>query len=114
MKKTIYPKLPKRFKEKWLIALRSGEYNKGRYSLSRNKEYCCLGVACHIQGVSDERMVGMAGIPEHDFPKSIPRVLKCGNEEKAVGKLMNLNDDVGRNGRTLSFKQIANWIEKNL
>lgn len=41
--------LDKETKEKWLTALRSGEFKKGRIYL-RDKEdnYCCLGVLCEL------------------------------------------------------------------
>jgi hypothetical protein len=42
--------MPKEFLEKWLKALRSGEYKQGEDLLYNPKEqsYCCLGVACVI------------------------------------------------------------------
>lgn len=42
-------------RRKWLEALRSGDYQQGRQVL-HNREantYCCLGVACHIAGISE-------------------------------------------------------------
>ena len=41
-------KLPKEFKEKWLSALRSGEYTQAREALWVGNGYCCLGVACKV------------------------------------------------------------------
>lgn len=38
------PILPVEVKEKWLTALRSGSYEKGRNYLCKNNKYCCLGV----------------------------------------------------------------------
>lgn len=43
----------KKIKEKWLEALRSGEYEQGRGALKRGKDgygvkYCCLGVLCDL------------------------------------------------------------------
>lgn len=37
----------------WIAALRSGEYNQGSGSLWQAKGdcYCCLGVACQLQGI---------------------------------------------------------------
>lgn len=36
-------------KEKWVKALRSGEYEAGRQALRTNSErYCCLGVLCDL------------------------------------------------------------------
>lgn len=38
----------KEVKEKWVKALRSGEYKQGYSSLSDNNQYCCLGVLCEL------------------------------------------------------------------
>lgn len=42
----------KEVKEKWLTALRSGEYKQGKQRLvvtnSDNQKYCCLGVLCDL------------------------------------------------------------------
>lgn len=36
-------------KEKWVAALRSGEYAQGRNKLKNNNDsYCCLGVLCDV------------------------------------------------------------------
>ncbi len=35
-------------KEDWLEALRSGEYEQGRYYLDRSDKQCCLGVLCDV------------------------------------------------------------------
>lgn len=35
-------------KQKWIDALRSGEYNQGSYKLRSGNGYCCLGVLCDI------------------------------------------------------------------
>jgi hypothetical protein len=43
------PLLPLDIKEKWLEALRSGKYNKGKESLLNDDKYCCLGVLCEVQ-----------------------------------------------------------------
>ena len=42
--------MPKELKEKWLAALRSGEYEQGKDSLYNGNSYCCLGV---LQKVAD-------------------------------------------------------------
>ena len=35
-------------KEKWVAALRSGQYKQGLGKLESNGRYCCLGVLCEI------------------------------------------------------------------
>jgi hypothetical protein len=34
--------------EKWIEALRSGNYTQGRFKLKSDKGYCCLGVLCEL------------------------------------------------------------------
>jgi hypothetical protein len=36
--------MPKEIKDKWLTALRSGEYQQGKGMLCNENKYCCLGV----------------------------------------------------------------------
>lgn len=38
----------KEIKEKWVAALRSGEYKQSSNRLRDNKGFCCLGVLCDI------------------------------------------------------------------
>jgi hypothetical protein len=116
MAKTIWPKLPKAFKKKWLKALRSGDYQQGEAYLKNKSwdeatEYCCLGVACEVAGAKInmkkypnfiESGCGIRGI------KKVPKVLIGGEDNKVTDRLASMNDS----GR--GFKAIANWIEKNL
>ncbi len=45
-------KLSPELKEKWLEALKSGNYKKGKNILYNdiNNSYCCLGVLCDVTG----------------------------------------------------------------
>lgn len=104
-------KLPKAFKNKWIKALRSGEYSQTKRKLQDKDGYCCLGVACRI--IHPYMHFGTSGLITKQNIK-VPKLLK-GVAEKSdkmfnpvVAKLTFMNDD----GK--SFKQIANYIEKNL
>lgn len=44
-------KLRKEFVTKWVEALRSGEYDQINSSLYDGEGYCCLGVACVVEGI---------------------------------------------------------------
>ncbi len=111
-------KLPPVFKKKWLEALRSGKYKQATGQLEKEGEYCCLGVACKIAGYSDNKMGDMGKLFKSHFPR-IPQVLDDRNtvhlksidgfSVNASQQLVDLNDSGGK-----SFKQIADWIEKNL
>jgi hypothetical protein len=113
-------------KEKWIKALRSGEYQQGRHGLRRedstgNVSYCCLGVLCELYRVEKKRstwtfiehiwfsfMNEGSILPEKvmkwagmDDPSGMFR-RKTGPEDS----LTSVNDS----GK--SFKQIARIIEK--
>lgn len=95
-------KLPIEFKEKWLAALRSGEYKQCEGSLHSDAGHCCLGVAEIVLGFESEDNEVLVG----DY---IPNaIVGTAHDNKIVGILTNMND----NGK--SFLQIADWIEANL
>lgn len=101
-------KLPPKFKARWLEALRSGKYEQTIGTLHYKSRYCCLGVACKIQGYSDD-LIDNACLPFQikDEIRKVPKLLKTpGN--RSVAKVADMNDD----GK--SFEQIADWIEQNL
>ncbi len=114
-------KLPKRFKEKWLKALRSGDFTQTKSQLTKQGKHCCLGVACKISGYSREKM-GISGtILSDNFP-AIPGVLctdkerdyeglmdRDGDNTSVPDLLMAMNDTYGK-----SFDEIADWVEENL
>lgn len=118
----------KRIKKKWLKALRSGEYQQVQNELRKIDNngntigFCCLGVLCNIHaqkhpnvalGEKDpSRYLGMGG--------TLPTIvqdwagLSDGEGGNVVYKgraysLVDLNDIL-----KLSFKKIANIVEKQL
>lgn len=116
-------KLPKRFKNKWVKALRSGEFKQGKNELysSISDTYCCLGVCgviCSVH-ISSMDYVGLfsedweSSFTSDEF-KAIPKLLKgsCESDDYdyniIVAKLTKMND----NGKT--FKQIAAYINRYL
>ncbi len=111
-------------KEKWIAALRSGEYKQGKNLLRFEGEFCCLGVLCDlhaketrnkwdIAGGVREEYLGMNGYPPPEVVKwagldtNNPRV-KVFREELVERDLAYLND-VG-----YSFYQISDLIEVQL
>ena len=135
-KKQEWPKLPKRFKNKWLKALRGGEYKQATGALVELDEFsedgtlldepkvrgfCCLGVACMIQGADVKAIKDSTLIYEEVATQieGIPAPIIGNVEENAlVAKLIAMNDgkhkDDGSVTKRKSFKQIATWIEENL
>jgi len=105
-------KLPKRFKERWVKALRSGKYKQtaGRLYNKEEDGYCCLGVACAISRVSKNNLRGY--IPRNikkKLPESFPKILlETDDMGTTVRKLIRMND----NGK--SFKYISYYIDRYL
>lgn len=115
--------------ERWLAALRSGEYGQGKDALCAIKKpgvadrFCCLGVACdlHKQWVGPPRPgisglcmaveTGALGMPDEGwFEKTFgfrPNQAMFGPVGKRDG-LADLND------AGVTFERIANYIEQAL
>lgn len=113
-------------KKVWIKALRSDRYEQTNFVLCRQwdddkQAYCCLGVLAeecvvgdwvpHARGIAElwlEVRRGKALMK--DLGMLPPAALKqVGLSKEAARHLASMNDHDGR-----SFKQIANWIEKNL
>lgn len=104
--------------QKWVTALRSGEYKQGRGHLRDGDEYCCLGVLCDISGAGKWRndatvFVHFDGEEASTMPPpSIRRLVGIGASWQVTTKegrrepLSYLNDDTG-----LSFGEIADLVE---
>ena len=104
------------FKKTWLKALRGGNIEQTRGHLlvvpeaaTRNLPagMCCLGVLRYIANPTD--------MSSRDVPSYEPNCLLSDEQLKTFGlehetqrHLATMNDD------GLSFKEIADWIEKNL
>jgi hypothetical protein len=106
-------------KAKWVEALRSGDYQQTTGTLRDGDSFCCLGVLCDISGAGRWEPVERASarphlhqyvIGENYNQQYLPAALKAPNglSDNIVDPLMDMNDS----GNT--FKQIADYIEKNL
>jgi hypothetical protein len=111
MKTITYPKLPPAFKQKWIEALRSGKYRQATGTLYQDDNnqtgYCCLGVACRVAEISNDKLRNNDTIPE--YFKRVPKVIRGNQDEPLIDKLVSFNDT-----KRWSFRKIATWIEKNL
>lgn len=109
-------------KQKWLAALRSGNYRRAKGQLKTvSGKYCCLGVLCEVMNWEYD---GEEGEPERHY------MLAAGLTESAMSACVRLNDGtlneasdtarrVGkvknyREGKGSSFKTIADFIERKL
>src|ERR1700692_953384 len=45
--------IDKKFKKKWLAALRSRKFKQTKMVLHNSRGYCCLGVACVVGGAEE-------------------------------------------------------------
>lgn len=92
--------------EKWVEALRSGDYEQGKNALEDpDGRMCCLGVLCAIKGVDVQKSF------DDDGAWANVRIYSGLNEElgsKWCDYLITMND----NGET--FEEIANYIEESL
>lgn len=100
-------------KAKWVEALRSGAYRQGGGNLrtkgkAGRPEYCCLGVLCEVLGLNYD--------PNWYFPfGNSAHEKRYGLTHDTQETLANMNDGCAEwTGKEQSFKQIANYIEKNL
>lgn len=116
--------LPKEFAQKWIAALRSGEYMQCRSALGDSiGGYCCLGLAGVLCGATDEmyrvnesRSTFLYNDAQH-YPSNIemgvylriPEGLKGGPSYNHLVDKLSVMNDAGK-----SFPEIADWIEQNV
>jgi len=104
-------------KNKWVKALRSGDYKQSQDQLKDSVGFCCLGVLCDLAPRKVGEWEGDGTIfngNECDLSESVMKwsgVCSADGDlpkkRSGIASLANLNDS----GR--SFKQIANVIEKH-
>lgn len=97
---------------KWINALRSGEYAQTKECLQNSDGYCCLGVACEVLIPKGLQYVEEEGFLIGDFPddqKYSPKWLTEINDDfshKTSQELAQLNDV-----DHMSFDEIADCLE---
>lgn len=103
-------------KEKWVAALRSGQYQQAQGMLRLDDKFCCLGVLCDVAG-ADNAAAGGRWTPtgcytyqgeseEAVLPDGLRFRLGLSPDDEIA--LFNMNDD------GVSFEDIADFIEANL
>ena len=107
-------RLPKKFKEEWIAALRSGEYKQGKNQLNNRHSdtYCCMGVACVVAGHKKTLMNNADSFIDLGKYKNVPSIIKGDPRNSVVNSLVSMNDGVYQQQK--SFNQIADWIQINL
>lgn len=102
-------------KQKWIDALRSGEYQQDRCSLKTLKGFCCLGVLTDLylkEKNKDWVYTTQKGYVFGGFEGSLSNEVINWCDFPNLNKesiLIEMNDYLGRN-----FQQIADYIEENL
>ena len=102
--------MDKELKDKWVAALRSGDYRQGKGFLYSEGCHCCLGVLCEVSGIPewDGDMIEYCGeVRDQTIPK--PIIDRIGLSVGCADLLIEANDLEGK-----SFSEIADYIEANL
>jgi hypothetical protein len=108
-------KMKQEIAERWVKALRSGDYEQAFSKLTDGVGYCCLGVLCHLY---DPKLFKEDGTyMERD--KDLPRAVRAWSGVR--GEMGNFYNDEKRKGMELawlndrgnSFRKIASIIEEN-
>jgi hypothetical protein len=102
-------------KQKWVEALRSGEYKQAQYGLKRQGGFCCLGVLCDLHDntkwENDEDGYSFYQIGDEIqstwLPESLEKELAIPSSE--LSNLVTMNDADNK-----TFAEIADYIEQKL
>lgn len=106
--------MKRELKEKWIKALRSGEYKQAQRRLRTSEGFCCLGVLCDLVDSSkwEDTDPGDYFNYKTEVPHEcyLPTVIRfdAGLSNYDESQVANMNDD----GK--SFLEIADHIERNL
>ncbi len=113
-------------KQRWLDALRSGEYKQGHDMLRNGNQFCCLGVLCDLhakeKGVVWEEDSGGLGLYYHylgrdlRLPDEVTGWAGLGATDPIIKgtTLAGHNDGHPKTRDPKSFEKIADLIEENL
>ena len=108
----------KKIKQKWLEALRSGQYKQCKETLTNGEGFCCLGVLCNIHALEHNKVWENEFAPRYFncFAYLPKQVMKWSEVKSIDGEFIDgyhnccslaiLNDE----GK--SFKEIVDIIEK--
>ncbi len=92
--------MDQKLKSRWVVALRSGNYQQGAGCLRADKRYCCLGVYAEINGLFD-----VADGDVNPDSALLPAT---------VMSLVDQNYLCNMNDHGANFAQVADYIESNL
>ena len=115
-------KLERNFKRRWVAALRSGKYKQTISHLYDGGGFCCLGVMCALRGAKLDEM-DQIGLPcklpnfneLFNIDSDHAEFFSGGEQAWQVpycGEMVYLT--ILNDGHRLSFKRIANIIERSV
>lgn len=118
-------KMPKELRDKWVSALRSGEYAQGTGALYNlcDESYCCLGVLEYVcegsceKTTSDEEAYGRyLAVPSDEFYErnDISLLDDTGATDDDIIDDLVLMNDGSMHSRQVSFENIASFIENTV
>jgi hypothetical protein len=107
---TTFEPIDPRFKVQWIEALRSGKYKQCQGRLTKDGNYCCLGVAAEVGGyIIDEEADAILSPGGIRWGYATYAALGgFGLKPPARDRLISMNDG----GKT--FAEIADFIERRL
>jgi hypothetical protein len=88
-------------KKKWLIALKSDKYEKGKHFLFKDNKYCCLGVLCDIYAI------------EYKLDNTQIKLLSNDNENKILSSEVVCWSGLNEKNPSLYFPNLTSIAEIN-
>jgi len=105
----------KELRDKWVKALRSGDYEQGTQALFNSGAYCCLGVLCEIQGYKKLVHQGRPCFFNETGSVLNGIGLVCPNDGYNSGLDRDTRQDLAvMNDGGSTFNEIADWIEEHV
>ena len=109
-------------KQKWLSALRSGDYQQTQLKLHTEDGFCCLGVLCDLYGKEHNVEWDLVEDEDHNYymfqnqPASLPLSVMewagTGRHNPYIGSQSFTLAEFNDNG--YAFNEIADLIEEHL
>jgi len=110
-KKSVYGKVDRTWKRRWVKRLLSGKDTQATGQLRIGDGFCCLGVFCDVYDPkrwrANEYKYSTTRVSCSVIPS--PLMKKIGLTELASSFLVEANDS-----KRWSLKRIGRWIDKNL
>lgn len=106
--------MKKEWADKWISALRSGQYKQGREFLCANDQFCCLGVLCDLSEIDEFKTKEHRAAEYLDQDQHLPEeVMRLTGMVSTHGSSYNTPDLTVLNDEGSTFLEIADIIEKN-